>query len=628
MTAEQLTAIRGPGRLPGIVESGQVAAVPVPGARRWWVEVIRRGAELHGEVAPGSASPGSAETRLAAGAGLFVVHLDVVASGIRPVTALLPRSGRPGLLALLRHGTAAPPTPAERTLHAALRGGPRPVAVGPAGLRPFLRQAAEAEATWLRSAATPTDRAALAALLLHGRPDPGRDGLLVLVAGPRDLPVCQLRAGLAVQRVLLTAATLGYTGEVLAGRGRLDLSPLALRTAHLPPGPSRKHCCRSPPARGTSGPLASCPEVVAMPAGPDPEVVPDTAARLEQWVRNGLISHEQAERIREYEAGQPAAAAPGPAHRGGRPGSLVTEGLGYVGGVLVLVAAVTLAGRYWSGLGVAGRLGLVFGAALLLVVAGAAVPAPPGSAGHRLRAVSWVLAVVAFGGGIALLADEVVGIAGERVPFASALGAAALAALLWWRHRSVVQQAAFVVAVAVTVGTGAALLPPAGDTRVGSALWGWGAAWLLLGWGRVVGTGAAARAAADVCGGAVATTGALIAVDTDPGSVLALLTASLLVAVGVGLRDLVLLGVGSVATLIVVPTVTSRWFPDTLTAPLALLVAGVLLVAGALLAARRRRTGPRPAPTGDRSLSPRAAVVAATGLLLVTAAVVVLPGLG
>ncbi|HZG91544.1 MAG TPA: DUF2157 domain-containing protein [Pseudonocardia sp.] len=365
-----------------------------------------------------------------------------------------------------------------------------------------------------------------------------------------------------------------------------------------------------------------------MSAGSEPGVVPDLAARLEQWVRSGLISSEQAERIREYEAGQRTVAVAPTGPRGVRPGSLVIEGLGYVGGVLVLVAAVTLAGRYWSGLGVAGRLGLVLGVALLLVGAGAAVPAPPGSAGHRLRAVSWVLAVVAFGGGLALLADEVVGLAGERVPFAAAVGAAGLAALLSWRHRTAVQQAAFVVAMAVAVGTGAALLPSAGDGQVGFALWGWGAAWLLLGWGRVVGSGSAARAAADTCGGAVATIGALIAVDTDPGSVLALLTAALLVAVGVGLRDLVLLGVGSVATLIVVPTVTARWFPDTLTAPLALLVAGVLLVVGALLAARRRGSGPRPGPTGDRSLGPRAAVVAAAAVLVVTAAVVVLPGRG
>jgi hypothetical protein len=54
----------------------------------------------------------------------------------------------------------------------------------------------------------------------------------------------------------------------------------------------------------------------------------------------------------------------------------------------------------------------------------------------------------------------------------------------------------------------------------------------------------------------------------------------------------VLLGVGAVATLLTVPLVMSRLFPDALTAPVAVLVLGALLVAAAVYITRRRRTHP------------------------------------
>src|SRR5687767_1626683 len=121
--------------------------------------------------------------------------------------------------------------------------------------------------------------------------------------------------------------------------------------------------------------------------------------RLDRWVRAGLISDEQAERIlaAERETAGPATHLGGP-----RQVSPVAEGLGYVGGVLVVVAAVTIAGRYWTAIGVPGRVAIALGAAVLLLVIGAAVPQTSG-AGRRLRAVSWALSVVALGFGIGLL---------------------------------------------------------------------------------------------------------------------------------------------------------------------------------------------------------------------------------
>jgi hypothetical protein len=271
----------------------------------------------------------------------------------------------------------------------------------------------------------------------------------------------------------------------------------------------------------------------------------------------------------------------------------------------------------------------VLGAAVLLLVAGAVVAAPAHSVGYRLRAVTWALAVVATGGWLALLAEQALGTDGEKTVLCAAGGAALLAAVLWWRHRTALQQAAFVAAVTVVVGTATSLLPTDDGTLVGLALWGWGTAWLLLGAGQVLAGGTAGRIAADVCGGAVTVLGALLTVDADLGTVLAIATSALLVIGGVAARDLVLLGVGAVATLVLVPTVVGRWFPGTLVGPVALLVVGALLVVAALLVARHRRAGPRPdEAAGPRSLDPRVAGAAAATVVLAGAAAVLGMGSG
>lgn len=339
-----------------------------------------------------------------------------------------------------------------------------------------------------------------------------------------------------------------------------------------------------------------------------------TAAELDdllaRWVEDGLLSPEQADRIRAAEAAADRPARP-------RAVSLVAEGLGYVGGVLVLVAAVTVAARYWSGMGVAGRLGTVAGAAALLVAAGAAAPGAP--AGRRLRALTWAAAVVAAGGAAGLLGDEGLGLEGETVGVLAGVVATVVALALAALHRTALQRTAVLAAAAFTAGTVAAALPRGDGDAAGLAVWGVGAAWLVLGWGGVLGRDRTDRVVADLAGGAAVLIGTLAGVGSDTGTVLAVVTVLVLVTAGVLVRDLVLLGVGAFATLVLVPVVVSRWFPDTLAAPAALLVVGVLLVAAALVAARRR-----PAAGSDRRGTPRAAVALAVGVVVVIGIAVVL----
>jgi hypothetical protein len=73
---------------------------------------------------------------------------------------------------------------------------------------------------------------------------------------------------------------------------------------------------------------------------------------LDRWVVAGLITTEQAERIRSQEFGVPArpAASSLGAPAAVRGTSLMTEALGYLGGVLVVIAAGLLTARMWPDL--------------------------------------------------------------------------------------------------------------------------------------------------------------------------------------------------------------------------------------------------------------------------------------
>ncbi len=210
---------------------------------------------------------------------------------------------------------------------------------------------------------------------------------------------------------------------------------------------------------------------------------------------------------------------------------------------------------------------------------------------------------------------------GEVTPVLAAGVTACYAAALWPLSRQVPQQAAVVVALAVTAGTAAALLPVSTVAVTGLAVWGVGTAWLLLGWGGLV----TPRSPAWVLGGGVVIVGSLLTLDTAWGTGVTLGTAAALVAAGVWQRDLLLLAIAAVATLLAVPATLDRFFPDTLTAPLALLATGALLIAGALYTARRGR----PAPTRysrHPAADPRLATGLAAGVVVAVAAAVVLLG--
>ena len=327
--------------------------------------------------------------------------------------------------------------------------------------------------------------------------------------------------------------------------------------------------------------------------GPSVEVHPtglrgDLPALLDHWVAAGLITEQQADGIRTDQAWRAE-----PSGRAGASGRTVpstpvlTEALGYLGGVLVLVGTVLLASRYWDDTPLVVRLGLVATATGLLLAAAPAVPARLGAVGDRARAVLWLLSVACFAGFLVLLGDQVVldaeRFGGADLALFTGAGTAAYAIVLWRRRRTGVQQAAVLGALSVTVAAGAAQVAAA-DTAPGLAVWMLSLVWLGLAWRGWLDP----RRAAYLLGSIGALLGATIAAGENWGLVLAVVTAAALVGAAVVLGDLAVLGIGAVGTLVFLPTATYRFFPGALAAPLGLLVTGLLLLAAAQRTTRRR----------------------------------------
>ncbi|MEJ2853698.1 MULTISPECIES: Acg family FMN-binding oxidoreductase [unclassified Saccharothrix] len=218
--------------------------------------------------------PDDRELRLACGAALFNLRLGLRARGIRPLVTLLPGHDAPGALATVRRGGALPldedtrrlvaAVPARRSNRKPFRDVPVPVAH-----RQALVRAAERERSWLHVVDDRAERARLQALVARAhraqaadegvraelaaftgartddgvppasagvRPAPqdewalrdfqaadrapGKDyesdPLIVVLCSYYDGPLAEVQTGQALQRVLLTATTLGLSASFLS----------------------------------------------------------------------------------------------------------------------------------------------------------------------------------------------------------------------------------------------------------------------------------------------------------------------------------------------------------------------------------------------------------------------------
>ncbi|HEY6931903.1 MAG TPA: DUF2157 domain-containing protein [Marmoricola sp.] len=308
------------------------------------------------------------------------------------------------------------------------------------------------------------------------------------------------------------------------------------------------------------------------------------------WQAEGIITPEQGQRILARSAGTALGPATAP-----RMTAVMLEALGYLGGVVVVSGCVLLASLYWPQISRPAQVGVLVAAAVLLVLAGVAVPQRLGGVAVRVRSVLWAGGTGAFAAALAVYGAHFLPDPAQRhVGVLVAGGAAVLAAVLWRFHRVLLQQIVMMGLFAATAGT---LVADFGSTRSwpGVAVWAVGLTWLALGWAGRLRPARAARA----LGAATAIFGTLLTTDSDAGMVLMLVTTVAIAVLAVTVRDLALLVVGAVGLLQGIPAAVNRWFPNSLVAALALLVVGGGLVGAAIWVARKRGIGSSTARSVD-----------------------------
>ena len=179
-----------------------------------------------------------------------------------------------------------------------------------------------------------------------------------------------------------------------------------------------------------------------------PAPAPHTSDLLDEWVGAGLITPEQADRIRAHEEARQdrrsrLAVAPAP---GAPPAqSLVVEALGYLGGVIMMVGGGILVGLYWEDIATVLQLLIVGVTTLVLVGAGWAVPDRLGDAAVRLRSVLWALAVAGTAAFLTIWSNDVLDRYDEDALIVIFPGTAVVAGVLWWLRRTWLQQVALLV---------------------------------------------------------------------------------------------------------------------------------------------------------------------------------------
>jgi hypothetical protein len=312
---------------------------------------------------------------------------------------------------------------------------------------------------------------------------------------------------------------------------------------------------------------------------------------IDGWVASGVITPEQAARM----AGESrVVVVPRPVRSRPAGPSLAMEALAYLGGVIMLVGALSIVGLYWEDLTTLVRLLLVGATGALLLGAGLLVPPHLGAAARRLRAVTWAGTVVATAGFLGLLAGDALDWDPAWVRVTAAGGAAVTAAVLWRRSNVLLQQVVFFVAAMVTAAMTTLALTDA-DPWPGFAAWCVAAVWLLLAWLDMVPSSRWARPLA----AAATIVAAMTTFSSDPGMVLGLLTAVAVVGLAVQRHDLAMVAVGALGLLQMLPIVLTEWFPDTVAAPFVLFGVGAVVLALAVWTATRGRGTKQPG--GHRS---------------------------
>lgn len=317
---------------------------------------------------------------------------------------------------------------------------------------------------------------------------------------------------------------------------------------------------------------------------------------VEHWVAAGLLTPQQATELLADLARQPPPERPKE-----KAAPWVVEALGYLGGVIILVAVGVLAANFWPDLPIPARLAVLLTTVAAMAAAGAVVPQRLGGAAVRLRSVLWAAATAAAVGTMAYWATDVADVSERWLAMCVTGTGLVVAGVFWALHRYELQQAVFFFFLCAFGGATAFSIstPDPFAPETGPGIWPWltvwtlGVIWFALGLNRVLPNHELAMA----LGAIAAVFGGMIMVEEPAGAVLALLTLAALIVGSVILRDFILLVIAALGTLVTLPVVIGMYFPNAISVVIALLVVGAVLIAAAVLIARQRRHHPPAAPS-------------------------------
>lgn len=265
----------------------------------------------------------------------------------------------------------------------------------------------------------------------------------------------------------------------------------------------------------------------------------------------------------------------------------MAEALGYVGGVLAVVAGLIAVTELWPGITTGAQLAFAAAGTVALGAAAVLVRAGDSPALRRLHSVLWLLSTACLVAFMGVLADQIWHFSPVDTTLVATVVATPYAAVLWWHTRAPLQHLAMFAGAATLVGTGIASVAPGLHAWLpGLGVWALSAAW-----GAAAHRGyLAPRNAGYLAAGIGLLTGAQLTMQVAAGHVLALVTVAGLMVAGVALRRVWLLLLGAIGVLLFVPQTASRYLPQSVAAPLAVFAVGLALLGVALWLAKARRT--------------------------------------
>lgn len=326
---------------------------------------------------------------------------------------------------------------------------------------------------------------------------------------------------------------------------------------------------------------------------------PELREQLSGWMAQGLIDAGHAARIAAAEAARTAAPATGPAPAGPvgpagpAPGAasrrlpLVVEALGYLGAVFAFVAGFIAVRQIWPTIPASVELAFTGVAATALLLAGIMLRTLDHDAFGRLRSVVWLTSTASLAASAGLLTGPQfwdLGPAGR--PLVTEAVVTAYAVILWWRSRATLQHLAMFAGTAALLGTGIAQVWPSVILPSGS---GFGLWVLSLLWGIGAHRGyLVPRTAGYAAAGIGLLVGAQLTMDLPAGQALAVMTVTGLLAAGVALRRVLLVGLGAFGAIGILPQVAIRYLARGAGAAAAIFAVGLVMLGVALWLARAR----------------------------------------